>query len=202
VLFKCISSGDGNGYRFIETEEDCCEAVRKLSAATIMALDLEGIKLSRTGSICLLQVYDGQTVYLFDVWTLKFLTFSSGLATILENNKVAKLMFDCRQDSDSLYHQFGVKLEGVIDLQVLEVVYRYHRVGQPPRFVYGLGRAIEEVNIVMPLRYKEQRESAKQLFSSESTWKERPLHGDIVTYCKEDIKAIYRLYDVFKGYFS
>jgi len=93
-------------------------------------------------------------------------------------------------------------LEGVIDLQVLEVVYRYHRVGQPPRFVYGLGRAIEEVNIVMPLRYKEQRESAKQLFSSESTWKERPLHGDIVTYCKEDIKAIYRLYDVFKGYIS
>ena len=33
-------------------------------------------------------------------------------------------MFDCRQDSDALWNQFNVKLTGVLDLQLLEVMYR------------------------------------------------------------------------------
>ncbi|XP_074609833.1 uncharacterized protein LOC141864010 [Acropora palmata] len=33
-------------------------------------------------------------------------------------------MFDFRQASDALWHQFQVKLSGVLDLQLLEVIYR------------------------------------------------------------------------------
>jgi hypothetical protein len=35
--------------------------------------------------------------------------------------QVQKLMFDPRRDSDALYHQFGIHLQNVMDLQLSEV---------------------------------------------------------------------------------
>jgi len=37
---------------------------------------------------------------------------------------VNKLLWDARMDSDALAHQFDVKLQGVIDLQISEVAFR------------------------------------------------------------------------------
>ena len=46
------------------------------------------------------------------------------LQSILESTTQEKLMFDCRGQSDALWHQFQVKLAGVLGLQLLEVLYR------------------------------------------------------------------------------
>ena len=40
------------------------------------------------------------------------------LRGLLENESIKLITFDCRSDSDALYHQFGISLSGVIDLQV------------------------------------------------------------------------------------
>ena len=40
---------------------------------------------------------------------------------ILENQAVQKLLYDVRCDSDALYHQYGVRLGGVMDLQIAGV---------------------------------------------------------------------------------
>ena len=58
--------------------------------------------------------------------------FSSELGEILEDKSRKKLMFDCRQDSDALWHQFEVKLSEVLDLQLLEVIFRREN-SPPPR---------------------------------------------------------------------
>jgi exonuclease 3'-5' domain-containing protein 1 len=46
------------------------------------------------------------------------------LKSVLEDARVTKLMFDCRVDSDSLFHQHGVFLRGVFDVQLADVAAR------------------------------------------------------------------------------
>lgn len=36
----------------------------------------------------------------------------SGLKEFLENGSTKKLFFDCREDLNSLYHQFGIDVQG------------------------------------------------------------------------------------------
>lgn len=43
---------------------------------------------------------------------------------MLESSAIPKLMFDCRTDNDVLIHTAGVRLAGVIDLQLLFLVTR------------------------------------------------------------------------------
>ena len=51
-----------------------------------------------------------------------------GIRELLEDPDFPKIFFDCRQDSDALFHQFGVLLRGVRDLQLMELLLRTHRV--------------------------------------------------------------------------
>lgn len=52
-------------------------------------------------------------VYLIDVAVLGTLAFSQGLREVLQSETVPKLFFDCRRDSDALFHQFQVRLAGM-----------------------------------------------------------------------------------------
>ena len=45
--------------------------------------------------------------------------FDQGLRAELEDTKSIKIFFDARRDSDAMYHQFGVKLECVLDSSCL-----------------------------------------------------------------------------------
>ena len=82
------------------------------------------MSLSRKGALTIITVATEDKAYVLDVLKLGQAVFSSGLGEILEDKSRKKLMFDCRQDSDALWHQFNVKLTGVLDLQLLEIIYR------------------------------------------------------------------------------
>ena len=47
-----------------------------------------------------------------------------GLKSVLENNKILKIIHDCRNDWDSLLYQYSVRLYSFIDTQ--EAYYVYH----------------------------------------------------------------------------
>ena len=80
--------------------------------------------MSRKGELTITTVATEEKVYIFDELKLGQLIFTSGLGEVLKDTFPNKLMFDCRQDSDALWYQFQVKLSGVLDLQLLEVIYR------------------------------------------------------------------------------
>jgi len=108
-------------------------------------------------------------------------------------------MYDCRRDSDALFHQYGIKLSGVIDLQVVETLVRYKQVGKCPNFVKGLERAISDYQISHPAGYGELRDRAYAMYSFErggqpEAWTFRPIHEDLLAYSAEDVKCIFRLY--------
>lgn len=99
------------------------ELRQKIEHNVLLAVDCEGVDLSRKGTLTIITVATEEKVYIFDVLELgKRATVRSGLREILDNKSCTKLMFDCRQDSDALWHQLNVRLTGVLDLQLLETL--------------------------------------------------------------------------------
>ena len=117
--------------KHIANLEDLAESTDILNQCSHLAVDCEGDNLSRSGALTILSVigFDGfapfgtsalevssqQTAYIFDIQRLgRDALASSNLKTLLESPSVGKIFFDCRKDSDALWHQFGVKLNNVI----------------------------------------------------------------------------------------
>ena len=116
-------------YKLIDSDTGLQDAISELKAKiadrnSLLAVDCEGNSLSRKGELTIITVAAEEKVYIFDELKLGQLIFTSGLGEVLEDTFPNKLMFDCRQDSDALWHQFQIKLSGVLDLQLLEVIYR------------------------------------------------------------------------------
>lgn len=138
--------------RVIDTQpllQGCIDSLLKLRETTpVIYVDLEGVKLSRHGSISIITIYVKRSniVYLIDVHTLaaacSTTTGTNGittLKTIFEDRKITKVFFDVRNDSDALYAQYRVLLAGVIDLQLMELVSRK----RGKVYVNGLAKCIE-----------------------------------------------------------
>ena len=91
------------------------------SPSNLLAVDCEGDNLSRKGKLSIVSVATENHAFLFDVKTLGARVFDEGLRDLLEDPSREKLMFDCRADSDCLWHQYQVKLVNVLDLQLMQV---------------------------------------------------------------------------------
>lgn len=181
------------------------DAIAAAEPKPFMFVDLEGINLSRHGSIAIMQVLvpPSPNVHLVDVSTLKADAFTatgsdgSSLSSLLEDKIIAKVFFDVRNDSDALYSLFGIKLQGVIDLQLLEFATRRVR----GRFLKGLAKCIAED---APLGWREQSEweqvkqAGKRLFAPEKggryeVFVERPLSSALSKYCAQDVSMMPKL---------
>lgn len=109
-------------------------------------LDIEGVALSRHGSISIIQLFHlpQNQVFLIDIFVLQEAAFNtpnqSGttLRSILESALVPKVFFDVRNDADALYAHFNISLQGVHDIQLLEVATRSWAKDR----VVGLGKCI------------------------------------------------------------
>lgn len=62
-------------------------------------------------------------VFIFDLIVIgqSILYGTHGLKDLLESKIIKKITFDCRIDSNALYHQFGISLTNCLDLQVFQL---------------------------------------------------------------------------------
>ena len=121
VYRMACKNADFYNYKLVDDEPGLHDAIFELKRKiedrnTLIAVDCEGDSLSRKGRLTIITVATEEKVFIFDVLKLGQLVFSSGLGEILEDKSREKLMFDCRQDSNALWHQFNIKLTGVLDL--------------------------------------------------------------------------------------
>jgi hypothetical protein len=58
-----------------------------------------------------------------------YTAYDGGLCSILEDRSIQKLMFDCREDVDALKNLYNVRLDGILDVQLLEVMNRIRNSG-------------------------------------------------------------------------
>lgn len=175
----------------------------------VLFLDLEGINLGRSGSVAIMQLMrpPSPVVYLIDVHVLGEKAFSTSIAagitlkSMLESKELFKVFFDVRNDSDALHAHFGVKLNGVIDLQLLEFATRSPR----GRFLSGLAKCI---NFDLP--YSSERSAIKEkglrLFAPEKggryeVFQDRPMATDIIRYCEQDVLLMPQLLSIYSQKF-
>lgn len=104
------------------------DSITSHSTPPTLYFDLEGISLSRKGTISILQllISPARHVYLIDVHNLGAAAFttpgSNGqtLTDILSSPTIPKVCFDIRNDSNALFFLFNVAVQGIQDLQLME----------------------------------------------------------------------------------
>ncbi len=172
-------------------------------------LDIEGVALSRHGSISIIQLFHlpQNHVFLIDVFVLQEVAFNtpnqSGttLRSILESALVPKVLFDVRNDADALYAHFNISLQGVHDLQLLELATRSRAKDR----VVGLGKCIRSdarLSTKVQKDWEAVKERGKALFSPEDggsyeVFNIRPMLQDIIDYCAQDVVYLPILWNVY-----
>ncbi|EEH60389.1 uncharacterized protein MICPUCDRAFT_38106 [Micromonas pusilla CCMP1545] len=224
-------------------------AVRAIANAPgkVIAVDCEGVAMSRIGRVTLVQIaVPNERVYLFDVQALgSEACFERGggggggeekdennatnrsvtLKSVLEDASITKLMFDCRVDSDALYHQHGIALNGVFDIQLADVAARRAASqsvallsGVPKCAARHLGKgAAAEANALAAfdgvvdaaagpdaaaisrvsehLKSKVKASFAPDLGGDGTLWARRPLSADVRRYAALDAWLLVRIHD-------
>ncbi|KAG6209558.1 hypothetical protein E4U50_002922 [Claviceps purpurea] len=135
-------------------------------------VDLEGCRLSRNGTISIVTIY----------------------ATTL-------VIFDVRNDSDALFHHFQISLQGVQDLQLMELAAR----GKNRKSVAGLAKCIQNdspISKAEKMKWDQLKKSAICLFEPKKggryeVFNERPFRDGILKYCAGDVALLPGLYDVY-----
>lgn len=172
-------------------------------------IDIEGVNLSRLGSVSILQilVLPSDTTYLVDVHVLKGEAFTTvgaagqTLKDILESTTIPKVFFDVRNDSDALFSHFDVELACIQDIQLMELATRSYS----KRCVKGLARCIEQ-DLAMTTSQKWQwtrdKDRGRRLFAPElggsyDVFNVRPLPEEIAQYCTQDVKLMPKLWSLY-----
>jgi exonuclease 3'-5' domain-containing protein 1 len=189
---------------FADTEETCIRSLLLLQKSKCLAIDCEGIDLSRKGELCIIQIVDEaapDVVHLFDVCALGNRTFDvapakgCSLKAILESASVRKLFWDVRNDNDALFNLHAISTANVVDLQLIHILYREQKERSLPANVSGLQKALSKMDI--GLSRKEDlwidniKSSAKEAFAPErggsyEIWKTmRPLSHTLLAYCTD-----------------
>ena len=113
-----------------DTASQCQTAATALETCPAVILDCEGHNLGTSGgrlSIILLRGVnaDSQT-YIIDVHRLPP-TSLQPILDLLRSPNIRKIVFDGRMDFSALYHELGVELQNVIDLQLVDIMSRFAR---------------------------------------------------------------------------
>ncbi|KAK0932881.1 hypothetical protein LTR29_015551 [Friedmanniomyces endolithicus] len=155
-------------------------------------VDLEGNNLSRNGTLSLVTILleSERDVYLVDVTTLGRDAFTTTgadgrtLKAVLESRDIVKVFFDIRNDSDALFGLYEIRVDGIEDLQLMELASRNFS----KRNINGLAKCIERdstIPFVERQRWQVVKDNGKHLFDpqrggSYAVFDQRPLSKDIL----------------------
>jgi exonuclease 3'-5' domain-containing protein 1 len=200
-------------YQLIDTEDALRIALSKLQGHPITPpsyyLDAEGYKLGRFGTLDILTLYilPLREALVIDVYTLQQNAFSTSwqgisLKSLLETDSVTKVLFDVRNDSDALFAQYNISLNGVIDLQLME----YYVPGRVGRQLRGLKNCIVQ-DSNLPKDEVQQwslvKDSVVQRYSDSTASQthfsqQRPLPDELLTYTIDDVRHLPQLYTIYQ----
>ncbi|KAJ6003283.1 hypothetical protein N7451_005830 [Penicillium sp. IBT 35674x] len=172
-------------------------------------IDLEGIRLGRHGSISIMSLYVPfkKRVYLIDVYRLGKEAFSTinsdgkSLKSILESPEILKVLFDVRHDSDALFGLYGISVDGIRDIQLMELG---TRTGSK-EFLAGLKKCVETDSTISQREktaWRRTKDHTRQLFDPSlggryEIFNERPIRQVIKEYCAGDVTLLPDLFNVY-----
>jgi exonuclease 3'-5' domain-containing protein 1 len=162
-----------------------------LSNKEVVCFDSEGVNLGRFGEISLFQFAvthdDTPHVVLFDAYNM-YDEYAALITRVLGDADVVKIVHDCRQDGDALFHHMGTSLNNVHDTMLAEQILN------PGASRLGLNdvleaRGLEEV----PHRGIDYK--GNPAFWRESRNADKTLTDFMITYASGDVQMLRPLYE-------
>ncbi|KAF9467847.1 ribonuclease H-like domain-containing protein [Collybia nuda] len=206
-------------YQLCDKKSTLKRAVASLISAPAIIIDCEGDTLGKQGgSLSVISLCSAITTNIFLIDVIKLRSSLSPLFNLLQSTKVVKIMFDGRMDFSALYHEFGVHLRNVIDLQLVDIHSRQSRgetdvtrisrlspflnprhIALMPDFYAG---AIKLNGLSQCIEEHLGLSGFKKSTVNHDNWLDRPLSNDYLSYAAADIRLMGLLYDEFsvKGY--
>mmetsp|Transcript_5864 Transcript_5864/g.8683 ORF Transcript_5864/g.8683 Transcript_5864/m.8683 type:complete len:314 (-) Transcript_5864:61-1002(-) len=180
---KDAKKDDKKEVYIVATSEDLSDVRCFFDGQKVLALDCEGVRLSRHGRLSLVQLgtLDGKKI-LFDVLEKKeeddIVMF---IRSILENASIKLVIHDASMDNDALVHHLNVKMNNVHDTSCWEEVQ-----GWPHS---SLNAALERYNIPSNVHRE------KNIYKSQPNfWAKRPLSKKMTQWASGDISSLLELY--------
>jgi len=169
-----------------------------LAGLQVVALDCEGVNLSATGELTLVQVAFSlctgefsrsaageltpkveSYVKLFDVCALGEAGLHA-IGDVLEAKTPIKIVHDVHNDAAALKAQFGISLRGVFDTQLA-----YE--STHGKMLSSVAEVLQEWGLVEQTMKDEGRRLMRQ---APDIWKKRPLHPSLVSYAALDVAPL------------
>jgi len=149
-------------------------ALARLDGSHFLALDTEFIR-ERTyqSRLCLVQVADAESIFLFDVLALPGL---APLAEMFTRPSVTTVVHSARQDLEILYQDYGVLPSQLFDTQVAAVL-----LGHGEQVAYGA-------------LVKEYFQVELDKSATRTDWSRRPLEPRQLDYAADDVRYLTHLY--------
>lgn len=209
---KADSFGD-----VVSTKETLQALLKRLSFERLLSIDCEGSDLSKGswrdgtliedtsvplhGQLTLLQVaLQSGEAFAIDLLELGSQAFDLGLRDLLQNPSIIKVVHDFRQDEDALWHQFRVRVQGLFDCQMCDILIRRLQ-GLRTTYVQGGAKlmATHGIELVSVPGYgpvtQEMKLRIHERFSQDRhLWIRRPLPFEMVQYAKADVLPLSQLY--------
>lgn len=180
-----------------------------------MYIDLEGVNLCREGSLSILTLLIDTgiptiRVCLIDVYSLGSQAFNTTgikgktLKDILYDEKIPKVFFDVRNDSDALFAHFGVALQGVEDVQLMESATRMTTSSR--KYLNDLAKCLEQgvLHGSDLTSWKLAKEKGERSFKAEfggsyKIFEQRPIPTEIISYCVGNVQYLPQLWRRFRS---
>ncbi|XP_038056124.1 piRNA biogenesis protein EXD1-like [Patiria miniata] len=201
ISHRSAGSVEKVDFEIVDQEDQIQPALTRIrdDIGETLSVNCEGEDLSRRGKLSLVCVASalGKYTFLFDIKTLGAKVFDEGMREILEDPGREKLMFDCRQDSDCLWHQYKVKLANVLDLQPIEVIFRELRARKPDRkrLVSGYMRCLQNYRGSAQARLIQLKTACRPLMANSGrVWMERPIQNKLLDLAALGIQGYYPLF--------
>jgi len=164
-------------YVWVDDDRDLERAAQELLQASALAVDTEADSFYHYHhKCCLIQVSDGQTVYLFDPLSLEHL---EPLGEVLGARRIVKVLHAAEQDVLYLRRDFGFHLEPLFDTMIASQLLGKAGIGLASLLLAYFGVKLDKG-------------------SQRDDWSRRPLTERQRAYAAEDVRHLNRLRDVLK----
>ena len=164
-------------YVWVDDDRDLERAAQHLSRASALAVDTEADSFYHYHhKCCLIQISDGETVYLVDPLALKRL---EPLGEVLGASRIVKVLHAAEQDVLYLRRDFGFHLEPLFDTMIASQLLGKTGIGLASLLLAYFGVKLDKG-------------------SQRDDWSRRPLNERQRAYASEDVRHLIRLRDVLK----
>ena len=170
---------------FVVDSKDSLEECKiGLKDQKVLAWDCEGVCISRSGKLTIIQLGTNSNCYLLDILSPAKEEILKFAKTILEDKDIVKIIHDPAADSDGLFHSHGIRVENVHDTQA------WHMVIKGPSQKPNLNATLT----AFACGANDARDSSVYA-RNPSFWATRPITKEMKEWASGDVQFLFDLYD-------